>query len=254
MSKKSVNITLKQKEIRMFKLLRRSTHELGGSIELGKAGKDVREIKVINGTRTYVTVDSMPISRVNFHSHPSIPSVPNGRDIIEYALEQYTQKKLKDFPVNIFVMPISDDDMTAMTTSLVENRNCVMMIFCPEGIYTLFRTRDNGTFEELKNEYRKETKWLKAAREYLRDRDDTILNDFDDHYLPKLKKLSSLKEKKALLSKFQKRAGNLTVKLVKKHFSLISAKFYTWNVSEIKLRNLQCKVCPRIKDKKACKK
>lgn len=248
-----INVTLKQKEIKMFRLLRMSSFELGGSIELSKSGDNVKEVKVINGTRTYVTVDSMPISRVNFHSHPSVPNVPNGKDILDYTLEYYYKNKKKDFPVNIFCMPVSNDDLTAMTTSLVENRNCVMMIFCPEGIYTLFRTKKNGSFEEFKKEYIKEKKWIKAADNYLVDRDYSILKEFDNNYFPKLKNSkTSHSIKRKYLSEFQKKTGKMILVLVKKHFPIISVKFYSWNTPEINLTGLQCEVCPRLNGKKIC--
>ena len=248
-----ISITLKQKEFIMLKNLRRAHHELGGSIEFYEPGKKVKQVKIVNGTRTYVTVDAIPIGELSFHTHPEIPFIKGTKDPISAALGYHEKNKKKDFPVNIVVQPVSDDDLTAMTTSLVENRNCVMMVICPEGIYTLFRTHDHGSFDHLKKEYKKEKKWISAASKYLISRDEMILDYFDDHVMPKLKKEKTVNGKRKLLENFQKKTGSFTIKLIRKHFPLLGVKFYTWNAKEIKLKNLQCKVCPRVNGRKVCK-
>ena len=240
-----VTITLKQKELKMFRDLRRSSHELGGIIEVGPSGSGVKNVKIVNGTRTYITVDALPRSEIQFHTHPEIPVVKKQQDSVDASIERFNreQKMKGDFPVNTLVQPISDDDLTAMMTSLVENRNCVMLIFSPEGIYVLYRTDSHGSKDDLKREHRQADKWHKASKAYLRERDNAIIDEFDNKYLKKYKSLKSHKERRALLEQFQRRTGKAIVKIAQKHIPVLGVKYYTWNTPEIKLSGLQCKVC-----------
>lgn len=236
-----VTVKLKQRDLKIFYDLRRSSRELGGIIEVGDKKS---EVKIVNGERSYITVDTLPRGEIQFHTHPEIPVVKKKQDSIDASIERFDKQNMKgDFPINTLVQPISDDDLIAMTTSLVENRNCVMLVFCPEGIYVIHRTAKNGSWEDLKREYKKIDKWNKASKEYLRERDNNIVDYFDDKYLEKYKKLKSHHDRRKLLKDFQHKTGRAIVKIAHKHIPLLSINYYRWDVNEIVLKDLQCKVC-----------
>lgn len=81
----------------------------------------------------------------------------------------------------------------------------------------------------------------KRAREFLRKRDDTVL-DAQELLIPKLNKAKAMKTKHTLLKRFQARMGHAVSKVAGKIYPEIKVQFFTWNVPSIKIKQSLCRI------------
>lgn len=267
-------LKISRQELRMFQELQSSPFELGGKIILSRKG--VKKTEVVNGSKRNVRVDQIPKGLLWFHTHPNIPLVKPGETMFGNVFKELKKKNNNDFSVDIIVQPISDDDLLAMTASIKQEKTCMMMVFTPEGVYLMseghrkpkpskkrksskrklsrveieFRPvrAQHSTVSKISaglpniNDPKHKRDLTRRARQFLKERDDTVLDAQERELIPKLKKLKTEKEKIQELKKFQARMGKAVSGVAGRIYPEIKVEYFKWTTPHIKIKQSLCRV------------
>lgn len=258
-------LKISNREFSAFKKLQETNHEIGGKIILNSKG--VKKTELVNGTKQNVFVSQFPVGLLWFHTHPNIPALKSGETSYTNVIKQMEKKKNKDFIIDTIVQPISDDDLLALTSSIREQKTCMMAVFTPEGIYLMSqgeninkgksnkfskviikieKKRIRPTASQIKllpNFDNKTTRkeLIKKAKLFLKERDELIL-DNQELLIPKINKAKTLATKISVMKIFQKNIGKKVATLSNKIYPYIKVDFYHWNTKFIKINSNRCAV------------
>lgn len=252
------------KELDSFRKLQETKYEIGGKIILNTNG--VKKTVMVNGSKRNVLISQFPLGLLWFHTHPNIPVVKSGQTAYSNVIKELIKKKGKDFTVDTIVQPISDDDLIALTSSIREQKTCMMFVFTPEGVYLMSQGEDykkktnnkfnrkvilkiekkriHNTVSKIKllpnfenSKVRKEL--LKKARQFLRERDELVI-DSQEILIPKLNKAKTVNKKVSLMKNFQKTMGKKVAGLANQIYPYIYTQFFPWTVKSIKINSNRC--------------
>ena len=226
MSKKGLKVKMKKKDLEPFKQLQSVSYEVGGIMDLN--GRGLQRAAFVPGQHLAVKASQIPNYSIQYHTHPNIPALPSDKDTIEYVLSEFKKGKTgKKFPIDALVQTVSDSDLSTFSTSLLLKKAQVMIIFAPEGIYTLSVDQEK----------------LKDFKDGMKTKSQTkrVLNNVSEKYLEKRneiigqeeKKLLSALKKEKLLLKFQKTIGKEISKLIDEDHIMIDADYFTWDDKEV---------------------
>lgn len=231
-----------RQDLARFKQIQKHPIELGGKIILSNKG--IIKIITIEGSKRFVPVAKFPMGILWFHHHPCIcsPPIKPHEDILDRVLAELDKKKGRDFPIDILVQPISDDDLLAMTESIQRKKTCMMMVFTPEGVYII---SERGTQcqargscgSKLPDPNARQTK--KNAKKYLEMRDDVIIEN-QQRLIKRLRRVKSVAIKKRMLYQYQKLIGKKICRIQARVYPEILLRYYPWTTRQIVISKKNC--------------
>lgn len=241
---------LKKNDLIPFYALQRNKNEIGGIIVLNDNNKGKKYGAFTLGSDNRVNADQLPDSCIQFHTHPSTPPHKTDEDAIEHVYKKYKNgiKNILDFPMDSLVQSISNSDLSTFVLSVMDGSLGMMVIFTPEGMYTLKCDMERvKILKQMKGNF-KETieRILKYESDTYLENRDKIIKDEEENMWEKLESTSKLtseeekeKEMKEILRNTQIKIGKKVKNLIIETITFIICDFFPRKTLTIEI-NLKC--------------
>jgi len=239
-----ITVKIPMSNFNHFKQIRMSNKdEIGGAIKLKCIFKQcgIKKSLIIPGKNKSIDSDLIPNCEIQYHTHPSYPQPKNGENLLDFVYNNYKSNKESNkdaikqtFLIDSLVQTVSDADLKTFSESILGNKSKAMLVFAPEGIYTLNEDKKYLPMLKLIPQESREEILKSKSKHYIKLRNELIYKKLDELIVDMDGK--SEKNCKDCLNKFQRDIGKKFATLMNDEFNMLDCSFSPWNSRNINFK------------------